>query len=139
MRGNPELTRRLLDEGLRRGLSFPVGMATAVHETVLSGIVLPAGTPLLFSFAAANIDPDQFGSDADVFDPAAERPPNIAFGRGGNRCLAAQASRDFAEDVLCTLLGGLPDVRLGHGGQILREVTGVAWSVPELLVERQLS
>ena len=133
-RGDTELTRRLLEEGLRRGLSFPVGMATAVRPATVSGTTLPAGTQILISFAAANIDPGQF-EDPGAFDPAAERPAHVAFGRGGNRCLAAQASRDFAEDVFYTLLAGLPDIRLGHGGLILREVTGVAWTVPVLLVE----
>jgi cytochrome P450 len=133
--GNPELTGRLLDEGLRRGLSFPVGMTTAVREAALPGTTLPAGTQIVISFAAANVDPGRFGPDPDAFDPARQRPAHIAFGRGGNRCLAAKASRDFAEDVLYALLAGLPDIRLGHGGQILREVTGVAWTVPELLVE----
>lgn len=134
-RGNPVLTGRLLDEGLRRGLSFPVGMATAVREAALCGSMLPAGTPIVISFAAANLDPERYGPDAAAFDPARQRPAHIAFGKGGNRCLAAKASRDFAEDVLYALLAGLPDIRLGHDGQILREVTGVAWTVPELLVE----
>ena len=134
-RGNPVLTGRLLDEGLRRGLSFPVGMATAVREAALCGTTLPAGTQIVISFAAANVDPERFGPDAAAFDPARQRPAHVAFGMGGNRCLAAKASRDFAEDVLYALLAGLPDIRLGHGGQILREVTGVAWTVPELLVE----
>lgn len=134
-RGNAVLTGRLLDEGLRRGLSFPVGMATAVREAALCGTMLPAGTQIVISFAAANIDPERFGPDAAAFDPARQRPAHVAFGRGGNRCLAAKASSDFAEDVLYALLAGLPDIRLGHGGEILREVTGVAWTVPELLVE----
>ena len=133
--GDPVLSKRLLDEGLRRGLSFPVGMATAVREAGLSGIMLPTGTQIVLSFAAANMDPERFGPDAADFDPARQRPAHVAFGRGGNRCLAEKASRDFAEDVLYALLAGLPDIRLGHGGQILREVTGVAWTVPELLVE----
>jgi cytochrome P450 len=134
-RGNAILTGRLLEEGLRRGLSFPVGMATALGDAALCGTTLPAGTQIVISFAAANTDPERFGPDAAAFDPQRQRPAHVAFGRGGNRCLAAQASRDFAEDVLYALLAGLPDIRLGHGGQILREVTGVAWTVPELLVE----
>ncbi len=134
-RGNPVLTGRLLDEGLRLGLSFPVGMATAVREAALSGITLPAGTQIVISFAAANVTRERFGPDAAAFDPARQRPAHVAFGSGGNRCLAARASRDFAEDVVYALLAGLPDIRLGHGGKVLREVTGVAWTVPELLVE----
>ena len=89
----------------------------------------------MISFAAANAASERFGADAAAFDPARQRPAHVAFGRGGNRCLAAQASKNFAEDVLYALLAGLPDIRLAHGGQILREPTGVAWTMPALLVE----
>lgn len=68
-RGNPVLARRLLDEGLRRGLSFPVSMVTPTRKVTLAGRTLAKGTPVLVSFAAANLDPERFGPGAGAFDP----------------------------------------------------------------------
>ena len=136
IRENPVLVGRLLDEGFRRGLSFPVSMMTSLREVRLSGVTLPEGTPVLVSFAAANVDPERFGTDADAFDPSRPRlSPHLAFSRGAHRCRGACVAEQFTEDVLYALLGGLPDVQLGHDGLILREVTGVSWTVPRLLVE----
>lgn len=134
-RGNPVLTRRLLDEGLRRGLSFPVSMVTPARKVTLAGVTLAEGTPALVSFAAANLDPERFGPGAAAFDPQQVRPPHLAFSRGTHHCRAAASTDQFAEDVLYALLDGLPDIRLGHDSMILREVTGVSWTTPRLLVE----
>lgn len=132
---DPVLSPQLLEEGFRRGLSFPVSMMTPRRPVVLSGVAIPAGMPVLVSFAAANIDTERFGRDAGTFDPRRPRQAHIAFSMGAHRCKGASGSWQFVEDVLSVLLSILPDVRLARDGLILREVTGVAWTAPRLLVE----
>ena len=133
---DPELLRRLVAEGGRRGISFPMNLLTAAKSVSCGGVEIPAGTPVLVSYAAGNMDPERFGEDAARFDPRPARPGHLAFGAGGYRCPGEVSADQFMEDVLRAAVAALPaDVRLGHGGQVLRETSGVAWTVPELPVE----
>lgn len=132
MTGNPGAMRRLAAEGGRRGLSFPFLLLTAARATRAGGWDIPGGTPLVISYAAANMDPEVFGPGAAGFDPRADRPPHLAFGKGIHRCQGAVQAAQFMEDVFAGLAGLPASTRLGHGGQLRREVTRVSWAVPEL-------
>jgi cytochrome P450 len=77
-------------------LSTPTqGMFRVVtRDTELAGVTLPAGSRLVLVYAAANRDPEVWGSDPDGFDPG--RPnlkEHLAFGKGIHFCLGAPLSR----------------------------------------------
>ncbi|WP_214109109.1 cytochrome P450 [Acrocarpospora catenulata] len=128
--GQPELVRRMVAEGGRRGLSFPINLITPRADVTLGGRELPAGEPVLISYAAANMDPERFGLAPSGFDPRPQRPPHLAFGEGVHRCQGEVGAEQFVADVLLATLETLPSqVRLDHGGEVLREVTGMSWDV----------
>ncbi|MFI2650795.1 cytochrome P450 [Micromonospora fulviviridis] len=132
---HPELMRRIVAEGSRRGLSFPTNLMTPSRPVTIDGQKLPAGEPVLVSYAAANMDPIRFGVSASRFDPRPSRPTHLAFGLGPHRCQGEVGAEQFVEDVLVAMLAQLPDdVQLDHDGQVLRETAGISWTIPRLLV-----
>jgi cytochrome P450 len=130
-----DLTRRLVDEGIRRGIAFPANLITPTVPVTIDERTVPAGEPVLISYAAANMDRGRFGETAQLFDPRIERPPHLAFGEGRYRCLGEKGVKQFVADVLEAALAALPPgAQLGHGGRVLREPAGVSWTIPELPV-----
>jgi cytochrome P450 len=127
-----EPARRLVAEGLRRGISFPATLVTAAAPATFGGQVVPAGTHALISFAAANLDPDRFGPGAVHFDPRRTGPPHVAFGAAARRCLGALSAEAFVHDILAAALTTLPTHVELHCGQLLREVAGVSWVIARL-------
>jgi cytochrome P450 len=126
------LMRRLIAEGGRRGLSFPMIIRTPDRDVELGGQTAPAGEPVIVSLAAANMDPARFGDDAQLFDPRAERPPHLAFSEGRRRCLGEVSAEQFMEDVLRVCVDVLPPSVQLENGMVLREIAGISWSIPQL-------
>ena len=132
---DPDLMRRLVTEGGRRGPVFPVSMFWAARQVTVDGQTIRAGEPAVVSWAAANLDPAVFGETAERFDPEAEREPHLAFGAGSRRCQGEAGAEQFAEDVTRALLDGLPPgITLAGDGRVLRETAGMTWSIAELPV-----
>ncbi|WNV85019.1 cytochrome P450 [Umezawaea sp. Da 62-37] len=75
-----------------------------VRDVDLDGIVLPAGQPVLISFAAANTDP--------ALPPEHRNRAHLAFSAGNHACPAQQMARLIASAAIDTLLDRLPGVRL---------------------------
>jgi biflaviolin synthase len=122
----PELMKRLVDEGGRRSIVFPASLLIATKPFTLDGMTVPTGTPCLVSYAA--LDPAKF-ENPERFDPRLQRNVrHIAFGEGGHRCQGEVGGEQFIGDVLSELVRDLPaDARL-HKGLLLRE-TGISMSV----------
>ncbi len=99
-------------EGMRRVL---------VDITLPSGTVLPAGSWVMISWSAANLDPDAFPNPLDV---DLERSPNahIGFASGFHRCLGSHLARmemRAALDVWHDRIPNYqiaPDVELSYSG-----------------------
>jgi len=132
--GHPELARRLIAEGARRGIAFPAAYVTAAVPALLGGQDIPAGTPVALSFAAANLDPARFGPDGQRFDPRPARPAHITFGLGARRCLGAAGVGQFGHDIVSAILAALPGTPQLHGGRVLRETAGLTWVIAQLPV-----
>jgi cytochrome P450 len=137
---NPELTGRLVAEGGRRGLTFPVNVQFADEPVTIGGVTIPAGTQALICYGAANMDTEVYGEDAVRFDPRPVREArHLAFGIGAHRCLGAPPADQFTEDVTRAMLGpgGLPPgACLAGDRKVLREVGGLVWSIADLPVTR---
>ncbi|MFD2024041.1 cytochrome P450 [Promicromonospora aerolata] len=79
----------IIDEALRH--SSPanvVPMRFAIKDIVIAGFDIPAGTPLLVSFAGAGRDP-KVHEAPDVFDPTRIKKDHLGFGYGPHRCPGA--------------------------------------------------
>jgi cytochrome P450 len=109
LRASPELIPSFVEEALR--LSSPVqGLyRTARHDTEVAGVPIPAGSPVLVWYAAANRDPGSFPAPNDVDLERSNAPKHIAFGKGKHHCVGAPLAR--AEGVIAfqVLLEGLPN------------------------------
>ena len=81
------------DEILRWTTPVIAFMRTATVDTVVGGVPVAAGDPVLMLYASANRDEDEFGSDAGTF--RIDRSPNhhVAFGFGPHFCLGAALAR----------------------------------------------
>lgn len=79
----------VIDEVLRH--SSPanvVPMRFATKDITINGFPIPAGTPILVSFAGAGRDPNVH-ERADVFDPTRRPLVHLGFGTGVHRCPGA--------------------------------------------------
>jgi hypothetical protein len=92
LQGDPGLIAGTVEESLRHDSPLQIGNRLAGEAIDLGGSVLPKGTYIHTSIAAANRDPAQF-PDPDRFD--IRRSPNrhIAFITGIHVCLGASLAR----------------------------------------------
>ncbi|KOG57082.1 cytochrome P450 [Streptomyces griseoflavus] len=113
---------------------FPFRYPT--RDLDVGGTVIPRGTPVLASYAAAGRDPEAYGPDADRFDvtrrPAARL---LSFGHGPHVCPGAPLARLEARIALRALFTRFPDLGLAVPEADLRPLpTFVGNSVAELPV-----
>jgi cytochrome P450 len=122
---DPALVRPAVEEALRYDANPGFGMPRYLNEDVeVAGTVVPRGTTVVCSMAAAN-------RDESVFDGAAgmdlARSPNthLAFGAGPHSCLGQALARTELQAVLDVLLRRLPTLALAVPVGELRRVEGL--------------
>ncbi|MFF8446889.1 cytochrome P450 [Streptomyces leeuwenhoekii] len=90
-------------------------MRFAVEDIELDGVLIEKGDPILVSFAAAGLDPEQHGEDAAVFDVLrADRRDGLGFGHGAHFCLGAPLARMEAGVALAALFERFPGMALAR-------------------------
>ncbi|MFF2013865.1 cytochrome P450 [Streptomyces sp. NPDC058195] len=112
----------VIEETLRaRGPAGFVPLRFAVEDIDLGeGVVIGRGEPVLISFAAAGLDPEQHGPDAAEFDVMRPAPrDHIAFGHGVHHCPGASLARLEAAVALPALFARFPGMRLARPAQEL--------------------
>jgi len=114
LRGEPGLMPRAVDELLRWDTPGPFSTRrVALADVRIGGTVIPAGSGVLLSVAAANRDPRRH-PDPDRLSldrPAASR--HLTFGLGPHYCLGAALARLELTAALTALLRHWPSVELG--------------------------
>jgi cytochrome P450 len=96
--------QRCAHETLRLYPASPVAWRRPVEPVTLrSGVHLEAGQLVVLDLAAANRDPEVFGSDADRFDPHRRVPDDVAawgqsFGGGAHACIGQELDTGMALD-----------------------------------------
>ncbi|MCB1040007.1 MAG: cytochrome P450 [Acidimicrobiales bacterium] len=90
---DPSLVGSCVEEWLRWTTPVVAFMRTATEDTVLRGVPIAAGEPLLLLYAAANRDEAAFGDDADRFRVDRQPNPQVAFGFGPHFCIGAALAR----------------------------------------------
>jgi cytochrome P450 len=132
---DPSLVRTAVEEALRFDANPGIGMPRYIGEDVeLDGDVLPAGTTVMCSMAAANRDENAF-ERADEMDLARTPNPHLTFGAGAHSCLGQALARTELQVVLEVLLRKLPSLELAVPAEELNRVEGlVVGGVRELPV-----
>lgn len=105
----------VVEEGLRFDPPVQGWRRRAKEDVELDGVHIPAGSPMLLMFAAANRDPAQF-ADPDAFCP--QRPGvarHLAFGSGLHFCLGAPLAKLEVSIMVERIAARLPDIELVPG------------------------
>ncbi|MFR9795647.1 cytochrome P450 family protein [Streptomyces sp. MS06] len=102
----------VVDETLRVHPSIAsLPLRFAVEDLTVGGVTVPAGDAIITTYAAAGLDPEHYGPDADVFDAARGADDHLAFGIGVHRCIGAPLARMEALTALPALFERFPDMR----------------------------
>ncbi|MFD7921370.1 cytochrome P450 [Streptomyces sp. NPDC059740] len=106
---------------VRNPASF-IPLRYAVEDVELDeSTTLRKGDAVIVNFAAAGVDPEVHGDDAEVFDLARERNrENLGFGHGVHYCLGAALARLEVSTALDQLFRRFPGVSLAVPAEKLR-------------------
>ncbi|MFI0710469.1 cytochrome P450 [Streptomyces inhibens] len=119
------LVRSAVEEALRFDANPGFGMPRYIGEDAeVAGTVLPRGTTVVCSMAAANRDESAFGGAEEM---VLGRSPNahLAFGAGAHSCLGQALARTELQVVLEVLLRRLPSLELAVAAEDLRRLEGL--------------
>ncbi|GAA3884470.1 cytochrome P450 [Leifsonia kafniensis] len=90
---DPTLWDRVFDETIRRRNSTTFTSRTAVEETVIGGVTIPAGDMIFLGLSSANTDPE-FHDRPFEFDIHREETGNhLSFGKGRHTCIGQPLAR----------------------------------------------
>jgi cytochrome P450 len=119
------LVRSAVEEALRFDANPGFGMPRYIGEEVeVAGTVLPAGTTVVCSMAAANRDEAAF-EDAGEMTLGRRPNPHLAFGAGAHSCLGQTLARTELQAVLDVLLRRLPSLELDVAVEDLCRLEGL--------------
>jgi cytochrome P450 len=108
---HPELAPRAVEEVMRHR---PIGFTlprVATEDVELAGVLIPAGTLVFASGAAANRDPAAF-HDPDRFDIARDNTVGmLSFGNGAHHCLGSHLARRELTQALTVMAQHMPNLR----------------------------
>lgn len=106
----------VIDETLRAHPSIAsLPLRFAVSDLKVGEVTIPAGDAIITTYAAANLDPEHYGPDADVFDATRAAEDHLSFGIGVHRCIGAPLARMEASIALSALFERFPELRAAGG------------------------
>jgi hypothetical protein len=109
----------LLAETARRDGPVMVSIRRfAVEELQISGVPIPAGSPVLIGIASADRDPAEF-EDPQLFDAGRTAGTSLAFGAGPHACIGRRLALAEAAAAVRALTRGYPDARLAVAQEAL--------------------
>ncbi len=123
---DPSIIPAAVEELLRWESPVPMGVPrVATRDAELpDGRTVAAGTAVVVSYGAANVDPDAWDESFDVrFDR--ESNPHIAFGGGVHRCLGSHLARRELRVTLREWHRRIPEYRITPGHEQLEYPPGL--------------
>lgn len=111
LRERPDLADRAVEELLRYDSPVQMTARTALVDTELAGVPIPAGTMNLLLIGSANRDPES-RTDPERLNIEREPGKHLAFGQGIHFCLGAPLAKVEAQIAFTALLEAAPDLRL---------------------------
>jgi unspecific monooxygenase len=106
-------TASTVEELLRFDTPLHLFTRYALEDAEVAGVRLRKGDKIGLLLGAANRDPERF-SDPDVFRPARDPNPHVAFGAGVHFCVGAPLARLEMAVALPILFKRLPALRLAE-------------------------
>ena len=129
---NPDLAPRAVDEVMRLASVVSMVPRTTTEDMEVGGWLIPAGTFVSLSLAAANRDPKVY-DPAGEFDIRAAREPHVSFGGGAHHCLGANLARAEMQEALPLLAAAMPDMRVAEPPEWRSPLGGIAGPVKLML------
>jgi cytochrome P450 len=111
VRADPALVPAAVEEVIRWDSSAQLLNRWIQRDTVIGGVLLPAGSTASVMLGAANRDPERF-ADPDAFDIARRGPRSIGFGAGIHFCIGAALARLETTVLFPRILRRFPDLAL---------------------------
>ena len=123
---DPAIIPSAVEELLRWESPVPTSVPRAATEDteLPNGVTVKAGTAILISYGAANVDPQAI---ENPFEVQLDRSPNphIAFGGGVHRCLGSHLARRELRATLREWHRRIPDYRIKPGHEKLEYPPGL--------------
>ena len=120
LRREPEHADAVAEEALRVTSPSLSAHRRVTADTELGGVAIPAGSTLVLSLAAANLDPAVF-TDPERFDPGRdprELRQHLAFGQGPHMCVGAGLARLELRIALRTLAAAVRRIDVVDPGSV---------------------
>ena len=111
LRADPTLIKNAVEEVLRWDAPVQLDGRTALSDTAVGDVIVPAGDQAIVLIAAANRDETQV-ADADDFDIGRAEIRHLSFSLGPHYCLGAPLARAEAQAAISGVLQRFPDLRL---------------------------
>ena len=126
--------RSLMPQAIEEGIRWDPPLTgigrTCTKDTVVEGVLIPAGAPVHVCMAAANRDPSRWDRP-DEFDILREQKQHMAFAFGPHMCLGMHLAR-METTVAINALLDLPNLRLDPDAEDVH-VSGLAFRAPAAL------
>jgi cytochrome P450 len=130
LRDDRSLMPQAIEEGVRWDPPLTSIGRTCTKDTVVEGVMIPAGSPVQVCMAAANRDPSRWDRP-DEFDIFREPKQHMSFAFGPHMCLGMHLAR-METTVAVNALLDLPDLRLDPAAEDVH-VSGLAFRAPAAL------
>jgi cytochrome P450 len=114
LRGNEEGIVNFIEEALRMESPVKTDFRLARRNTVVAGVEVAAGTPVMLLNGAANRDPGRFECPHEFQIDRPNAQAHIAFGRGVHSCPGGPLARAEGRISLERILDRLGDIRLSE-------------------------
>ena len=105
------LVDKAVEESLRWRATDPVFPRLCMQDTVVEGVMVPAGVRVHLCLGAANHDPEVF-ERPEEYDIFRKQEHNMGFGFGPHRCLGIEVARQEMVVAINGLLDRFPSMRL---------------------------
>lgn len=132
----PALLPQAIEEVLRYRSPVQSMYRISAVDTTLSGLPIPAGSPIVAWIGSANRDGEQF-PHPEVFDVGRSPNRHLAFGQGVHFCLGAPLARLEARIALQAVLSRLPGLAVNPEAQLERMESTIVYGVKQLPVSWQ--
>ncbi|MFE4229915.1 cytochrome P450 [Arthrobacter sp. NPDC056886] len=132
----PALLPQAIEEVLRYRSPVQSMYRISAVDTMLRGLPIPAGSPIVAWIGSANRDGEQF-PHPEVFDVGRSPNRHLAFGQGVHFCLGAPLARLEARIALEAVLSRLPGLAVDPEAQLERMESTIVYGVKQLPVSWQ--
>lgn len=129
VRKDRSLVPNAIEEALRWDGPSPLQLRTAIHDTELAGIHIPAGSIVYCAGPAVNRDPDLF-ENPNEYNIHRGRSKHYSFSSGPHICVGQHLARVEMSHALNIVLDRLPKLRFDPDKPAAR-ITGIYFRTPQ--------